>query len=146
MRYLLALFLIISASTLAAEQPVKIIWTAVFSNITPRMASVTKDYCVKHTPTVVVTTIDQITSKDGVKAMNGIHVKYLSYNSKAKDGLLFNTVNAIVSGEDKNGKWSTPMKMYQQTLSEQDRGVTWVVWSTKDCKGSFLGTPTVIQK
>lgn len=118
-------------------------WTAVFDNITPRSENVTLEYCLEHTPTVMVTTVDQILSKEGVTSLNGLHVKYNSYKSTKKDGLLFNVVNATISGEDKDGKWSTPMKMYQQTLSESDQGKTWVVWSTPQCKGTFIGTPTI---
>lgn len=121
-----------------------IIWTAVFDNVTPRSAEVTLNYCLDHTPTVMVTTVSQILSKQGVKTLNGLHVKYNSYTSTPKDGLLFNVVNATISGKDQNGAWSTPMKMYQQTLSELDQGKTWVVWSTPKCKGTFIGTPTII--
>ena len=137
--------LFFSSAVLASPQKSKIIWTAVFGHITPLTSQVSKSYCLSHTPTVVVTTIDQITSKKGVRALNGIYIKYKSYRGVIKHGIRFNYVNAIVSGRDKNGPWSTPMTLYQQTLSEQDRGVTWVVWSTKDCKGMFLGTPTVVK-
>ncbi|WP_242604020.1 hypothetical protein [Legionella santicrucis] len=121
-----------------------IIWTAVFDNITPRSEDVTLQYCMEHTPTVMVTTVDQVLSKEGIKALNGLRVNYNSYKSTKRDGLLFNIVNATISGKDSNGEWSTPIKMYQQTLSEQDQGKTWVVWSTPKCKGTFIGTPTII--
>jgi len=122
----------------------KVIWTAVFGNVTPRNENVSKAYCLLHTPTVMVTTIEQITSKKGVKTLNGLYVKYLSYKNEKKDGLLFNIVDATVSGHDVAGDWTIPMKLYEQTLSEEDQGVTWTVWSTKDCKGTFLGTPTIV--
>ncbi len=137
--------LLFTSTILAKPQQPKIIWTAVFSHTTPRTKQVSKNYCVKHTPTVVVTTIEQITSKKGVRALNGIYLKYKNYKGIIKDGIRFNYVNATLSGQSKNGPWSTPMKLYQQTLSKQDMGVTWVVWSTKYCKGMFLGTPTVIK-
>jgi len=124
-----------------AHEGKSIVWTAVFSNVMPVNASVSQAYCSQHTPTVMVTTIDQITSKEGVKALNGIIVRYLSYKEIAKDHLNFNIVDAVISGKDESGKtWSTPMKLYEQTLNPVD--VTYTVWSTPYCKGTFLGTPT----
>lgn len=118
-------------------------WTAVFENTVPRTEKVNLQYCLEHTPTVMVTTVTQVLSKNGVKTLNGLHVKYNSYKSSKKDSLLFNVVDATISGKDNNGKWSVPMKMYQATLSESDEGKTWVVWSTPDCKGTFIGVPTI---
>jgi hypothetical protein len=120
-----------------------VVWTAVFNNVMPRSEKVTMQYCLDHTPTVMVTSVKQVLSKNGVQTLNGLHVKYNSYKSTKKDGLLFNVVNATVSGKDKNGEWSVSMKMYQQTLSESDQGKTWVVWSTPECKGTFIGVPTI---
>lgn len=115
-------------------------WTAVFSNTMPK-AGVSQKFCDEHTPTVMVTTIGQITSKEGVKALNGVWVKYNSYVTHEKDGLYFNIVKAHVHGTLNGKKWSEPMKLYEQTLSPT--GVTNTVWATKYCKGKFLGTATV---
>ena len=134
--------LLISSSIAAADN---IIWTAVFSNVTPRDNKTSQSYCEKHSPTVMVTTLKDITSTLGTTTLNGLNIRYLSYKSEKKDGLLFNTVNAIIKGKDEKGEWSSPLKMYQQTLSQEDNGKTWVVWSTKKCKGSFIGTPTLIK-
>lgn len=117
----------------------KVIWTAVFSNMTPIKNNVSTDYCVQHTPSVIVTTIDQITSEKGVDALNGVNIRYLSYKTVVKDHLYFNIVNAIVRGKD----WQEPMKLYEQTLAPV--AVTYTTWSTPECKGSFLGTPTVVK-
>lgn len=127
----------------AAGQEVK--WTAVFSDATPVDSNYSEAYCKAHTPTVMVTTIKEITSNKGVKALNGIWVKYVSYKTEVKDHLYFNVVDAEISGVDAAGKaWKTPMKLYEQTLDEV--GVTYTVWSTPACKGTFLGTPTLVNK
>ncbi len=132
-----------SAFTAPKAKTHKVIWTAVFSDITPLNQTVSKEYCLSHTPSVIVTTISQITSQQGVKGLNGVTIRYLSYKTHEKDHLFFNIVNAVVSGKDKQGKvWHAPMKLYEQTLS--NTGVTNTVWSTSMCKGKFLGTPTVI--
>lgn len=121
-----------------------VIWTAVFSNIAPSKASVSKDYCQLHTPTTIVTTIDEITSSKGVSSLNGVNIRYLSYKTVQKDGLYFNSVDAVISGKNADGtSWSNPMKLYEQTLNPTD--VTYTVWSTPFCKGTFLGTPTIIK-
>jgi len=99
--------LLFTSTLLAKPQQPKIIWTAVFSHITPRNSQVSKAYCLKHTPTVVVTTIDQITSKKGIRALNGVYLKYKNYKGVIKNGIRFNYVNATVSGKDQNGPWST---------------------------------------
>lgn len=128
----------------ASNNESKIVWTAVFSDITPIKKDVSEFYCKAHTPTVIVTTIEQITSKEGVKALNGVNIRYLSYKTIEKDNLYFNIVNATVSGKDKNKKaWSENMKLYEQTLTPV--GVTYTVWSTASCKGTFLGTPTIVE-
>ncbi|MCB1827621.1 MAG: hypothetical protein KDH94_04265 [Coxiellaceae bacterium] len=140
---ILLISLLLPSSILASQQ--KIIWTAVFSNVTPNKSGVSTQYCRSHTPTVMITTIKKITSKQGVNALNGINVRYLSYVTKQKKGLYFNLVKAVISGKDKSGKkWKTPMKLYEQTL--KPIGVTWTVWATEKCKGTFLGTPTVVNK
>ena len=130
-------------SLYASVHQQKVIWTAVFSNITPLGKDTSQSYCDSHTPSVLVTTISQITSKQGRQALNGINVKYLSYKTIHKDHLYFNIVNAIVSGKKGNQHWSEPMKLYEQTLS--NTGVTYTVWSTNKCKGTFIGSPTVIK-
>lgn len=129
-----------SGAALAAKS---VTWTAVFSNVMPRSAEFTQAYCEAHTPTVIVTRIDQITSKQGVNALNGVNIRYLSYKTVEKDGLYFNLVNAVVSGVDEHGKWSAAMKLYEQTLTPTY--LTNTVWSTHACKGMFLGTPTVVE-
>lgn len=136
----------ICIAPIIAQAQNQVIWTAVFSDVQPRTSNISYEFCLAHSPTVMVTTVSQVLSKKGVKSLNGIVVKYLSYKSHKKDGILFNTINAVVSGKDSKGNWSSPMKMYQQTLSEKDQGKTWVVWSTPKCKGSFIGTPTIVQK
>lgn len=135
MRKTITAFLLIPTLSLAADQ---VIWTAVFSNMTPIKSNITSDYCIKHTPSVIVTTIDQITSEKGVDGLNGVNIRYLSYKTIEKDHLYFNIVNAIVRGKD----WQEPMKLYEQTLAPV--AVTYTTWSTPSCKGTFLGTPTLI--
>ncbi len=140
--YLLLMLVMFPLNSFAKQQ---VIWTAVFDDVMPRSSKYTTEYCLSHSPTVMVTTVKQVLSKNGVETVNGLRVKYLSYKSEKKDGMLFNTVNAVISGVDSNGQWSTPVKMYQQTLSEKDEGKTWVVWSTPQCKGSFIGIPTIMK-
>ena len=138
---ILVLISLIATTSNAASHKPKIIWTAVFSNITPINNNISQSYCNTHTPTVIITTIKQITSSNGVRALNGINVRYLSYKTVRKNHLYFNIVDAIVSGKNSAGKtWSEKMKLYEQTLSPV--GLTYTVWSTTNCKGTFLGTPT----
>lgn len=122
-----------------------VIWTAVFSDFTPINDKVDSHYCQTHTPSVIVTTIKQITSSKGVTGLNGVNIRYLSYKTEKKDNLYFNLVQAIVSGKGTNGKpWSENMTLYEQTLDAV--GVTYTVWSTPHCKGTFLGTPTTVSQ
>lgn len=117
-------------------------WTAVFENQVPRTKGVTQAYCDSHTPTVIFTDIKQITSKSGVNAVNGVNIRYLSYDSKEADGLHFNIVKGELSGVEANGKkWKQNIILYEQTLEEV--GKTYTVWSTASCKGIFTGYPTV---
>lgn len=118
----------------------EIVWTPTFYEIQPRTDikhPVSTSFCLSHIPNTLRTTIDQI--KHGVKAENGVYIKYLSYTTTHKHGLGFNTVNAEVWLEDTQGKkiWSSPLWEYQQNLS--DTGVTNTVWATPECKGKFIG-------
>ena len=134
--------LFFTAACVGADNP-DVVWTAVFSNATPLTKNISQSYCDSHTPTVIVTTISKITSKEGVTSLNGVNIRYLSYKTIIKDHLYFNLVNAIVCGKNSGGHlWQEPMKLYEQTLSSV--GVTNTVWSTPYCKGTFLGTPTVL--
>ena len=137
-------FILLMVVGVASARSLKVVWTAVFSNIQPLNSKVSLAYCKAHTPSVIVTTIAQITSDKGVQSLNGVNIRYLSYKTMIKDNLYFNIVDAVVSGKTKAGKaWSERMKLYEQTLSPI--GVTYTVWSTPHCKGTFLGTPTVIK-
>lgn len=137
MKKILSLVLLMPLLACASPQ---VIWTAVFSNFTPIKKGISTDYCVQHTPSVIVTTINQITSEQGVNGLNGVNIRYLSYKTIEKDNLYFNIVNAIVRGKN----WQEPMKLYEQTLAPV--AVTYTTWSTPDCKGTFLGTPTLMNK
>lgn len=121
-----------------------VIWTAVFENAMPRNTNISQQYCNSHTPSVIITNIKQITSNGGVKALNGVSIRYISYKGSDIDGLHFNLVKGKVFGIDKNGKaWQEPISLYEQTLSEVAK--TWTVWSTPSCKGSFTGYPTILK-
>ena len=131
-----------SAYTSYAIEPSssEIVWTPTFYAIEPRMDRqhpVSLDFCLTHTPNTLQTTIDQI--KKGVKAENGVYIKYLSYTTTHKHSLGFNAVNAEIWMEDIHGKkiWSSPLWEYQQNLAET--GVTNTVWATPECKGKFIG-------
>jgi hypothetical protein len=137
------LLILALSPTYASSNHETIIWTAVFSNIMPIKKNISQAYCQSHTPTVITTTIKQITNAKGIRALNGVNIRYLSYKTLHKDHLYFNVVRAIVSGKNpKHGAWSEPMKLYEQTLLPTD--TTYTVWSTHHCKGTFLGTPTRI--
>lgn len=133
---------VLSATETIHDDGSNVKWTAVFENQVPRSKNTTQAYCDTHTPTVIITDIKQITSKSGVNAVNGVNIRYLSYDSKESDGLHFNIVKGELSGTEKNGKkWTQSIILYEQTLEEV--GKTYTVWSTKYCKGIFTGYPTV---
>ncbi len=120
------------------------VWTPTFYAIKPRgdiAKPVSMSFCLTHIPNTLRTTISEI--KKGVRAENGVYIKYLSYTTEHKYGLGFNVVHAEVWTVDNSGKitWSSPMWEYQQNLS--DDGVTNVVWATNECKGKFIGVPDV---
>lgn len=132
---------LLTTTTYGANKSPTVVWTAVFADFTPLSKNISYRYCKAHTPSVIVTTIKQITSKKGIRAVNGINIRYLSYKTVKKNHLYFNIVNAVVRGITPQGKsWSAPMKLYEQTLSPI--GVTYTVWSTPKCKGTFIGTPS----
>ena len=141
--YLLLVFFFSTISLSHAAAP-DIIWTPTFYSIQPRTDiknSVSKNFCITHTPNTFRTTIDQI--KKGVKAENGVYIKYLSYTTTHQHGLGFNRVKAKIWLEDNNGHtiWSAPLWEYQQNLS--DNGITNTVWATPQCKGKFIGVPSI---
>ncbi len=148
MKKLFILLSILSTVTYANaihDKGTNVVWTAVFENAKPIKNNINQAYCDSHTPSVISTNIVQITSKDGVKAANGVNIRYISYKGEAKDNLYFNVVSGELSGIDVNGKpWKQPIKLYEQTLDEI--GKTYTVWSTPNCKGTFTGFPTIISK
>src|SRR3990167_10915239 len=109
------LFLSMNNASAATAAPT-VVWTAVFSDFTPIEKNISRSYCRSHTPSVIVTTIKQITSKQGVMGLNNVNIRYLSYRTVEKDHLYFNIVNVIVRGKAASGKsWSYLMKLYEQT-------------------------------
>lgn len=135
MKKLLLSLLLLPLSATASD----VIWTPVFYHIMPNNPKITKAYCISHTPNVLKTTIAEITSKNGVTAENGVHIRYNSYKEEKENGLYFNIVDATIWGIDAKGKpWSEHMKLYEQTLTPT--GITNTVWATDNCKGKFIGT------
>ncbi|ODN44070.1 hypothetical protein BGC07_10385 [Piscirickettsia litoralis] len=139
-----ALTLSLGTTNFAQTAKKEVVWTPTFYAIQPRTDvkhPVSKEFCLTHIPNTLRTTISQI--KNGVQAENGVYIKYLSYTTTHKSGLGFNIVNAVVWTADAKGNktWSSPMKEYQQNLS--DTGVTNTVWSTDQCKGKFIGVSNV---
>ena len=123
-----------------ANKPKETVWTPTFYAIEPRMDiknPVSEEFCLTHIPNTLQKTVSQI--KKGMKAENGVYIKYLSYTTTHKLGLGFNEVNAEVWTVDSKGNktWSSPMWQSQQNLS--DTGVTNTVWATNECKGKFIG-------
>lgn len=139
---LLFLFINIYANALQ-DSGTNVIWNAIFENTTPQNSKITKSYCISHTPTVIITNIKQITSKNGVTALNNVTIRYFSYKSTTVNGLHFNVVDGELSGISNNKVWREPIKLYEQTLDEV--GKTYTVWSTPSCKGIFTGYPTYIE-
>ncbi|MDQ5919967.1 MAG: hypothetical protein QG673_23 [Pseudomonadota bacterium] len=120
-----------------------ILWTAVFENSVPQSSKVSQAFCDTHTPSIISTTIQTITSESGTTASNGVNIRYISYDSKTVNGLHFNVVHGELSGQDSSNKpWKHQIKLYEQTLEEV--GKTYTVWSTPYCKGIFTGYPTVL--
>lgn len=124
----------------SADKPKETVWTPTFYAIEPRTDiknPVSEEFCLTHIPNTLQTTVSQI--KQGVKAENGVYIKYLSYTTTHKLGLGFNEVDAEVWTVDAKGNktWSSPMWQSQQNLSET--GVTNTVWATNKCKGKFIG-------
>lgn len=120
---------------------VPILWTAVFSEIQPTSgATVTKDYCITHSPTTLITTYQQINSKNGVTTLNGINIRYISYSTKNMNDMYFYTVHGELTGKENNKEWRTPITLYEQTLTGSS--TIWTIWSTPTCKGIFIANPT----
>ena len=126
------------------KKNVETVWTPSFYAITPRTDvkhPVSLNFCLTHTPNTLRTTISQITAKSGVRAENGVYIRYLHYHTTHKHGLGFNVVSAELWTVNAKGKktWRARLWEYQQNLA--DDGVTNVVWATKQCKGKFIGVP-----
>jgi hypothetical protein len=134
---LIATLSLIASAALADNQ--NLTWLTVFSQAGPISSSTSQSYCDSHTPSKVLATINQATSKPGLKASNGINLYYSSYKTVGYDNVYFTFVNAAASGQDQNGSWSNKMKIYGQSLTQTD--VINGVWSTPYCRGIFLSKP-----
>ncbi|MDF2939424.1 MAG: hypothetical protein K0R66_66 [Gammaproteobacteria bacterium] len=137
----LLLTLSLGAATAMADSQ-NLTWTAVFSKAEPISSSTTQAYCNAHSPSKIIATVNQATSKPGVKALNGINLYYSSYKSVGYDNLYFTFINAVASGQDQNGSWSDKMKVYGQSLTQND--VINGVWSSSYCRGLFLAKPSPV--
>jgi hypothetical protein len=141
--FLLLIFANSYADNSVADVP--ILWTAIFSEIQPTSgATASKDYCIAHSPTTVITTYQQINSKTGVTTLNGMNLRYISYSTETKNDIYFYTVHGELSGEDNNKKWSVPITLYEQTLTGSS--TIWATWSTPACKGIFIANPTFLSE
>lgn len=124
---------------------VPILWSAVFSEIQPTSGSnVTKEYCIAHSPTTLVTTYQQITSPKGVTTLNGLNIRYLDYKTEYKNDIYFYIVHGQLSGRENNVAWQMPITLYEQTLT--GTSTIWTTWSTPKCKGIFIANPTFPDK
>jgi hypothetical protein len=143
----LSLLFALTTATYAGNSvaDVPILWTAVFSQIQPTSTSgVTQEYCVKHSPTTLITTYQQINSKKGVTTLNGVNIRYLNYKTENKNDMYFYIVHGELSGKDGANEWKTPITLYEQTLT--GNSTIWTTWGTPQCKGIFIANPTFPDK
>ena len=130
------------ADNSAADKPIK--WTAVFSHIQPTSDSnAMKQFCINHSPTTLITTYKEINSPQGVMTLNGLNIHYLHYQTKKVHDIYFYEVVGVISGGKGKDAWHSPIHLYEQTLTPFS--TIWSTWSTPNCKGIFVATPTFIK-
>jgi hypothetical protein len=113
-------------------------WKTIFSNSQPVDNNTSQQYCSTHIPQTITASVDQLTADVGVTTASQMNIKYSSYKAVSYDNVYFTFINAVISGQDQNGNWSSKMKVYGQSLTQS--GEINGVWSTDNCKGIFFAT------
>ncbi len=126
--------LLFIAAPLAAAN--ELIWKVTIISVLPSRANVPADYCLQFSPDVYAGSLTQL-QQTGVKARNGVLIKYRTMQTQQENALFFTSIDAVISKQlDPSHSWYTRLHIHLQQLTMN--GVADGVWSTLDCKGRLI--------
>ncbi len=120
----------------AHKKKSSVVWQATFYGVMPNRKNISQAFCESHSPDVLKTTVQNIL-REGAIAKNKVKLKYNNYDQTTRNKLYFIDIHAIMSGIYQGKKWSQKVYIHQQKLTP--KGITFAIWSSKDCKGFFKG-------
>lgn len=131
-----AIFLGLFSTGVFAESAV---WKVTFISAIPSRPDVPAEYCQRFSPDTYEAPIQKL-EQEGVKAQNGILVKYRNIQTQQDSELFFTKIDVVISKQlDSAHSWYTRMFVHLQQLT--GNGVADGVWSTRDCKGRLIVQP-----
>lgn len=131
-----AIFLGLFSTAALSENSV---WKVTFISAISSRPNVPAEFCQRFSPDIYEAPIQKM-EQEGVKAQNGILVKYRNIQTQQENELFFTKIDAVISRQlDPDHSWYTRMFIHLQQLT--GNGVADGVWSTRDCKGRLILQP-----
>jgi hypothetical protein len=132
----ISIFLLGLSPAAMAEQ---VVWKVTIISALPSRQDVPLNYCQQFSPDVYVGP-DSKLQQEGVKAQNGMLVKYRTVQTQQQNQLFFTSIDAVISKQlDPSHSWYTRFYIHLQQLTLH--GIADGVWSTLDCKGRLIAQP-----
>lgn len=114
-------------------------WKVTIISALPNRPDVPVNYCQQFSPDTYTGSAGQL-AQEGIKAQNGMLVKYRTVQTQEQNNLFFTAIDATISKQlDPSHSWYTRFYIHLQQLTLH--GVADGVWSTPDCKGRLVAQP-----
>lgn len=135
--YCVGLIILLAASLSA--QANDLIWKVNIISVLPSRPNVPSEFCLQFSPDAFAGPLSQL-QQEGVRANNGILIKFRTFQPQQLNGLFFTSIEAVISRQLNSGHaWYNRMFIHLQQLSPV--GVADGVWSTPDCRGRLVAQP-----
>ena len=113
-------------------------WKATYYAAIPNKPGITLAYCKRHEPGTFIGKV-AVQLKQGAITDRGIKLTHFTFKSLIKNGIYFMQGTVDASGMGNSGSWNEQIHYYVYKLTE--KGITYGVWSSAECKGLYRGEP-----
>ncbi len=111
-------------------------WKGTYYDAIPNQAGVSKEYCKRHVPGAFIHVVNQVLTQP-IITDKGIILDQAEFAIKKVNGVYLINGSFRSRGKMNNQQWEEHIQYYLYKLTEY--GMTQGVWSSKDCKGLYVG-------
>jgi hypothetical protein len=134
--FLTAFILFNTLSNGYCEHFASVTWQGNYFHAIPNKPGVSKEYCKQHSPGIFIHTVNNALAHP-IITENGIKLNQAKFHIKKENGVFLIQGSFQATGQTNNQKWEDTIHYYLYKLT--DLGITRGVWSSKQCKGLYVG-------